>query len=165
MAEHGSCESYDLSEILARYQGKESEVIPILQEVQEKFGYLPEETMAQVAEFCRVPESAVFGVASFYAQFRFVPIGKKRVMVCRGTACHVRGARKILDEVEKRLGIEEGETTPDLEYTLETVACIGCCARAPSVMIEEKGETVVQTNLSPRKIAELFAKGDAEGDI
>ena len=145
-----------LTEILSSYdRGKRGELIPILQKIQARFGYLPEEAMVKVAELARVAESNVFGVASFYAQFRFIPIGKKRVMVCRGTACHVRGAPQILDEVKRQLGIEEGETTPDLEYTLETVACIGCCALAPCLVVG--GE--VKAKMSPKKVKGLFTKG------
>jgi len=146
-------ESY-LSEILSSYKGIKSELIPILQKVQAEFGYLPEEAMNKVAEFCRVAESKVFGIASFYAQFRFVPLGRTQVTACRGTACHVRGAPQILAEVERQLGIEEGETTPDLEYSLETVACIGCCALAPCLVINEK----VESKMTPKKVKELFTK-------
>ena len=103
-----------LSEILSSYKGDQSELIPILQRIQAKFGYLSDEAMTEVAEFCRVVESKVFGIASFYAQFRFVPLGRKHVTACRGTACHVRGAPQILNEVKRQLEIEEGETTPDL---------------------------------------------------
>ena len=111
-----------------------------------------------MARFAGVPESRVYAVATFYAQFRFTPIGKNHVMVCRGTACHVRGAPRILEEVEKHLGIKEGETTPDLEYSLETVACIGACGLSPCMMTNKK----VEANLTPKKVAKLFAKGRFE---
>ncbi len=145
---------YSLSKILSSYQGTQDELIPILQRVQAEFGYLPEEAMSKVAEFCRVAESKVFGISSFYAQFRFVPLGKMQITTCRGTACHVRGAPQILDEVKRQLGIEEGETTPDLEYSLETVACIGCCALAPCLVINGK----VESKMTAKKVKELFAK-------
>jgi NADH-quinone oxidoreductase subunit E len=144
-----------LKGILSSYEGKRHELIPILQQVQAEFGYLPEEVMLEIAEYVGVPESRVYAVASFYAQFRFSPMGRNRVMVCRGTACHVRGAPRILEEVKRELGVQEGETTPDLEYTLETVACIGCCALAPCVMINRK----VEAKMTSKKVAELFAKG------
>jgi len=144
-----------LKAILSSYEGKRHELIPILQQVQAEFGYLPEEVMLEIAEYVGVPESRVYAVASFYAQFRFSPMGRNRVMVCRGTACHVRGAPRILEEVKRELGVQEGETTPDLEYTLETVACIGCCALAPCVMINKK----VEAKMTSKKVAELFAKG------
>ena len=144
-----------LKAILSSYEGKRHELIPILQQVQAEFGYLPEKVMLEIAEYVGVPESRVYAVASFYAQFRFSPMGRNRVMVCRGTACHVRGAPRILEEVKRELGVQEGETTPDLEYTLETVACIGCCALAPCVMINKK----VEAKMTSKKVAELFAKG------
>ncbi len=144
-----------LKAILSSYEGKRHELIPILQQVQAEFGYLPEEVMLEIAEYVGVPESRVYAVASFYAQFRFSPMGRNRVMVCRGTACHVSGAPRILEEVKRELGVQEGETTPDLEYTLETVACIGCCALAPCVMINKK----VEAKMTSKKVAELFAKG------
>lgn len=142
-----------LSEILSAYEGTPGELIPILQKVQAELGYLSEEAMNKIAEFCRVAESKVFGIASFYAQFRFVPLGRTQIVACRGTACHVRGAPQILDEAKRQLGIEEGETTPDLEYSLETVACIGCCALAPCLVINGK----VESKMTPKKVKELFA--------
>ena len=145
---------YSLSKILSSYKGAQGELIPILQKVQTEFGYLPEEAMNKVAEFCRVAESKVFGIASFYAQFRFVPLGRTQVTACRGTTCHVRGAPQILAEVKRQLGIEEGETTSDLEYSLETVACIGCCALAPCLVINGK----VESKMTPKKVKELFTK-------
>ncbi|MCP4666693.1 MAG: NADH-quinone oxidoreductase subunit NuoE [Deltaproteobacteria bacterium] len=137
---------------LAPYEGRKDKLIPILQQVQGEYGYLPEEAMAAIAKVTGLPESRVYAVASFYAQFRFTPMGKHTVMVCRGTACHVQGAKRILEETERQLGIQEGETTEDLEYTLETVACIGCCALAPCVMIDEE----VEAKLTPKKVTELF---------
>jgi NADH:ubiquinone oxidoreductase subunit E len=145
-----------LVEIFNDFKGNKEELIPILQIVQERFGYIPEDVMLDVARFTKVPESNVFGVATFYAQFRFTPIGKNRVMVCRGTACHVKGATQILEEIERVLGIKEGETTPDGKYSLETVACIGCCSLAPCVMINKK----VESHLTPKKVAKLFKKED-----
>ena len=124
-----------LKAILSSHEASKGELIPILQEVQAEYGYLPQETMLEVARFTRVPEGRVYGVASFYAQFRFTPVGRNMVTVCRGTACHVRGAPRILQEMENWLGIKVDETTPDLEYTLETVACIGACCLAPVVKV------------------------------
>jgi len=127
-----------VDEILESFKGEKSELIPILQGIQREFGYLPEEAMSHVAEFIGEEESRVFGVATFYAQFKLVPTGRNVIKVCRGTGCHVRGAPQILSELEKRLGIKAGETTPDLEYTLETVACFGSCALAPVVVVNDK---------------------------
>ena len=143
-----------LKAILSSYKGKRDELIPILQQVQTEFGYLPEQAMLEIAQFVGVPESQVYAVASFYAQFRFTPVGRNMVMVCRGTACHVRGARRILEEVERILGIKEGETTPDLKYTLETVACIGCCALSPCMMINKK----VYARLTQARIRKIFSE-------
>ncbi|MCK4869503.1 MAG: NADH-quinone oxidoreductase subunit NuoE [Gammaproteobacteria bacterium] len=143
-----------LDEVFSSFQGRAQELIPVLQAVQREFGYLSGETMLAIANFLRIPASRVFGVATFYAQFRFSAIGRKHIMACRGTACHVRGAPRIVDEIKNILKIEEGETTADGEYSLETVACIGCCGLAPCIMIN--GE--VKAKLTPKKIAELFAK-------
>jgi len=141
-----------LDEILASYRGNRGELVPILQEVQENLGYLPEKTMIDIARFIGVPESHVYSVASFYAQFRLLPLGRKRVSVCRGTACHIRGAPQILGTVEQAIGLKEGETSGDLEYTLETVACIGCCALAPCVRINKD----VSGEMTPEKVKEIL---------
>jgi len=141
-----------LNEILAHYSGKRDELIPILQEAQEQFRYLPLEVMLEIARFLRIAESAVFGVSTFYAQFKFVPTGRQTVKICRGTACHVRGAPRILDEVEKQLGIKPGETTDDLEYSLETIACFGSCALAPVMVVDNN----VHGRMTPRKVAEIL---------
>ncbi|MBT4482655.1 MAG: NADH-quinone oxidoreductase subunit NuoE [Candidatus Latescibacteria bacterium] len=145
-----------LNEIFSSFDGKKEELIPILQRVQTVLGYLPEEAMFKIAGFTGVPESGVYAVATFYAQFRFTPIGRNHIMVCRGTACYVRGASRILEEIEKQLGIHEGETSSDMEYSLETVACIGACGLSPCIMINKK----VEAKLNPKKVAKLFVKGD-----
>ncbi|HEY55335.1 MAG TPA: NADH-quinone oxidoreductase subunit NuoE [Dehalococcoidia bacterium] len=124
-------------EIIARYSQESGNLIPILQEAQERFGYLPEEVMRKFARYLKLPESTVYGVSTFYAQFKLTPTGRRLVKVCRGTACHVRGGARILREVEKRLGIKPGETTSDLEYSLETIACFGSCALAPVMVVDK----------------------------
>ena len=144
----------ELSRVLDTFRGDHEELIPILQDIQERFGYLPKEAMFDVSKFLGIPESRVYAVASFYTQFRFKPMGKNTVMVCRGTACHVKGAPRILDEFKRELGIDENETTEDQEYTLETVACLGCCALAPCAMINDE----VAANLTPQKVKSLFQK-------
>ncbi len=144
--------------VLSQHQARREELIPILQDVQESLGYLPKEAMRRIARFVHVPESAVYGVATFYAQFRFTPIGRNHIMVCRGTSCYVRGAPRILEALEKQLGIKEGQTTPDMEYSLETVACIGACGLAPCVMVNRR----VEAAMSPRKIAEKFGKASRQ---
>lgn len=128
----------EVDQILASFEGEKGELIPILQQVQQRFGYLPEQSMRRIAKFLGVKESTVFGVATFYAQFKLVPTGRNVIKVCRGTGCHVRGAPQILSELEKQLGVKAGETTSDLEYTLETVACFGSCALAPVVVVNDK---------------------------
>ena len=143
-----------LEEILSRYGGDKGDLIPILQEAQESFGYLPTEVMQKIARFLRLPESVVYGVSTFYAQFTFIPTGKRRVKVCRGTACHVRGGVRILREVEKRLGIKPGETSSDMEYSLETIACFGSCALAP-VMVVNKN---VYGRMTTTKVGQILAK-------
>jgi len=143
-----------LNSILSSCEGKKEELIPILQQVQNEFGYLPKQAMLEIAQFIGVPESYVYGVATFYTQFRFTPIGKKHVMVCRGTACYVRGAPRIQEAIENHLGIKENQTTEDMEYSLETVACIGACGLSPCIMINKK----VEANITPRKIKKLLPK-------
>jgi NADH:ubiquinone oxidoreductase subunit E len=113
-------------------------LIAVLQRVQEKLGYLPEEAMTMIAEKMSLSLSHVYGVASFYKHFHFKPRGKNIVKVCMGTACHVRGGKAVLTEMEHQLGIKEGETAKDLSVTLETVGCVGCCALAPVVTINDK---------------------------
>ena len=142
-----------LDDTLSRYTGDKSELIPILQEAQERFGYLPEEIMAGIAKFLQLSPATVYGVATFYAQFKFVPTGKRMVKVCRGTACHVRGAARILSEVEKRLGIKPGESTGDLEYALETIACFGSCALAPVIVVDNS----VYGRMTTKKVEETLS--------
>jgi NADH-quinone oxidoreductase subunit E len=139
----------DLKEIFSSYNGNESDLIPILQEIQTKFGYLSEDSM-----FTKVPESEIYGVATFYTQFRFSPIGKKHIMVCKGTACHVLGAPQIIEGIERHLGIKEGEVTFDMEYSLESVGCLGCCALAPCAMINND----VESKITLKDVKKIFRK-------
>ncbi len=141
-----------LNDIFSRYNGDRQELIPILQETQERFRYLPAAAMREISRFLRMPESTIYGVSTFYAQFKLTPLGKKIIRVCRGTACHVRGASKVLSEIEKRLGIKAGETTDDLECTLETVACIGACALAPTITIDNE----TYGKMTTKKVAEVL---------
>jgi len=142
-----------LDEILSRHTGDSSGLITVLQEAQEGFGYLPEEVMVRIAKFLRLPASTVYGVVTFYAQFKFTPIGKRVVKVCRGTACHVRGGADILRELEKRLGIKSGETTDDLEYSLEAIACFGSCALAPVVVVDK----TVYGRVTKKKVGQILS--------
>ena len=150
----------DLQVILSQFDGKQEEIIPILQKVQDAYTYLPEDSMSQIARFIQVPESRVYGVATFYAQFRFTPTGKNIVSICRGTACHVRGAPAILEETTAVLGLDGEGTTEDMEYTVETVACIGCCALAPCLTVNEE----VHGNLSKKKVRTILTKGSKSND-
>ena len=143
-----------LDSIFTQYQGERGDLIPVLQRAQEKFGYLPRDVMEGIARFLRLPASTVFGVSTFYAQFKFTPIGRKVIKVCRGTACHVRGADRILEEFQRDLGIKAGETTEDLEYSLETIACFGSCALAPVVVM---GKTVYG-RMTTTKARQLLAE-------
>jgi NADH-quinone oxidoreductase subunit E len=125
--------------------------------VQEEYGYLPEEALFEVAEFLKIPPSQVFSVATFYAHFYLTRRGDRLVRVCQGTACHVRGARDILETAQHRLGIKTGETTKDYRYSLERVACVGSCANAPIVLIDDD----VHAKTTPKKVNRLLTdKGD-----
>ena len=129
-------------------------MIPLLQNIQDTCGYIPPEAIRPVADAMGLFPAQVEGVISFYSQLHTKPRGRNVVTVCRGTACHVRGGKTILKLVKQHLGIEEGETTPDLEYTLETVACIGVCALAPNMTV---GATTYGS-LNPKKVARILGK-------
>ena len=144
-------------EIFSSFKGTNDDLIPLLQHIQEEFGYLSEESMKEVGDYLRVPLSKVWATATFYTQFRFKPIGDKHVMVCRGTACHVKGAPRIMEELETQLKIGEGETSSDGEYSLESVACIGACGLAPCITINEE----VKGRLTPKMVEKIFV--DKEG--
>ncbi len=127
-----------LAPILAKYEGQNGAVISLLQDVQGEFGFLEPSAMQSVADALSVPVSHLYGVASFYAQFYFEPRGKNVVRVCTGTACHIRGAPAIQARLEEELGVLAGGTTDDLLFTLETVNCVGCCALAPVVTVNDR---------------------------
>lgn len=141
-----------MDEIIARHRSQRWPLIPVLQEIQEEFGYIPPEAVQPLASSLSLFPSQIQGVITFYAQLYTTPRGKNIVRVCRGTACHVRGGKTILKLVKQHLGIEEGETTADLEYTLETVACIGVCALAPNMVISGK----TYGHLNPKKVDQIF---------
>ena len=128
----------ETGELVSPFQRQRDNLIPILQVIQQHFGYLPAVAMEEAAAYLNISASIVYGVATFYSHFRFEPSGKNTVRLCCGTACHVRGGAHILRDVEKQLGIKPGETTEDFEYTLETVACIGACALAPVMIINDE---------------------------
>ena len=128
----------NLDEILAGSGRERDNLIPLLQEVQDRFQYLATEAVQRVAEHLELSENDVYGVATFYAQFRFVPPGLHHVKVCQGTACHVRGSGMIVDAISRTIGIEPGQTSADGKFSLERVACFGSCALAPVVVLDDK---------------------------
>jgi len=125
----------DYVDIFSEFNGKQGDLIPLLQEIQERFGYISEESIKNISRFLKISENQIFGVASFYSQFRFVAPGRNTIKVCLGTACHVRGGQILSEEVERELGISPGQTTEDKRFDLQRVACLGCCALAPVVQI------------------------------
>lgn len=127
----------DLKTAIDESKGKKGALIPVLQKAQRIFGYLPKDAMEIIAWEMNKTLSDVYGVATFYAQFYYEPHGRNTIQVCRGTACHVKESRHILEEIENHLGIKDGETTKDMEFTIETVACLGTCFLAPVIMINE----------------------------
>jgi len=141
-----------IDNIIANYQEQRWGLIPLLHDVQQTIGYIPPEAIPRIARALGLFPSQVQGVISFYTQLYTQPQGRKVVRVCRGTACHVRGGKTILKLVKQHLDIEEGETTPDFEYTLETVACIGVCALAPNIVVADR----VHGHMNPKKVEQLF---------
>lgn len=139
--------------ILERHEAEQDRLLPILIDVQEEIGYLPEDGVTMIAEYLGSDSGHIYSVASFYSQFRLTPVGRNHIKLCRGTACHVRGAPRILDALETATGLAEGETSVDLDYTLETVACIGCCALAPALKINED----VHGEVTPTRAKEIVA--------
>jgi len=150
----------DVRELLKRYEGKRGVLVHALQDVQREFGFLPEEALEVIADEFDLSLAHVYGVASFYAHFYFTPRGKNIIKVCTGTACHVRGSKIILEGLEEELGIKAGETTDDFEFTLETVSCVGCCALAPVVVVNEE----VSREKNPKKIIATLKNKKEEND-
>ena len=148
----------DMPSRLEGFAKKRSSLIPILQMIQEVLGYLPSEVIAIVAVYLDLPETEVYGVATFYNQFRFIPPGKNPIKVCLGTACHVKGGDIILENFERKLEIKEGETTPDREFSIERVACVGCCAIAPVALVRE----IVHGDMAPSKVEGLILRIQVE---
>ena len=139
--------------ILGRYpNAKRENLIPILQEIQEREGYLSEGAIVKVGQRLKLPASKIFGVATFYNQFRFEPLGKYHIQVCRGTACHVLGSASVLEEIEKQLNVKAGKTTKDGLFSIEVVACIGACGLAPVISVN--GE--FHAKVTPDSIKEIL---------
>ena len=134
-----------LSSLVTEFKGEPSDLIPLLQRVQASEGYITRDSVRHISRWLRITENEIFGVATFFAQFRFTRPGDHSIKVCLGTACHVRGGEQILDVLTRRLEVQPGEATADGKYQLERVACLGCCALAPVVALDEKiyGQTSV----------------------
>ncbi|MBR0534898.1 MAG: NADH-quinone oxidoreductase subunit NuoE [Clostridia bacterium] len=145
--------SQQVSSIIAKYENPEESLIAVLQDVQSVQGYISEFAVKIITELTGIPSSRIMGVASFYAGFRLKPVGKYRIMVCMGTACHVNGAERIGDVVKRVLGIEEGDITEDGLFSWEEVACLGCCSIAPAMMINE----TAYGKLTPDKVQSIIA--------
>ena len=152
------CECLDLGKlesVFERYKNiVDGALIPVLQAAQDVYGYLPGQVLETIAERLKVPISQVYGVVTFYAQFHLEPRGKHIVRTCQGTACHVRGAGKILDALKENLGVPPGKATDDLQFTLETVACIGACGLAPVIMVDQD----THGRLTPDAVADVLDK-------
>ncbi len=151
----------ELPAYLQQFDRQRGQLIPILQRVQQELAYLPPEALQAVADYLAIPVTEVYGVATFYNQFRFNPPGKHQFKVCLGTACHVKGGDIILENFERKLEIKEGQTTADREFSIERVACVGCCALAPVVLVGED----VQGHMAPSKVEGLFVRIQVEKEM
>ncbi|GMW00500.1 MAG: NADH dehydrogenase [Candidatus Hydrogenedentota bacterium] len=150
----------ELTEILHDYPaGDRSSLIPILQDVQEHLGYLSRDSIAAISEYLHLPASKIYGVATFYNQFRFQPLGKCHYQVCRGTACHVKGSLGVLDALKQEIGVEPGQTRRDGQYSLEVVACVGACGLAPVVV--QNGE--FHAGVTTKSVRDLVADWQEAG--
>ena len=141
-----------LTEILSTHKWEKGTLILILQKIQRELGYVSEEAISEIANRARISKNEVFGVASFYSQFYFTPRGKHTVKICLGTACHVQGGPHILEAVERELGIKTGETTEDYKFNLEWVACFGCCALSPVMVVDR----TVYSRMTTKKVKEIL---------
>lgn len=152
----------DLEKILEDLKREKNGLIPILLEIQKRFGYLPKEGLKKVATFLGLKPIEIWEVATFFNQFRLTPLGKNHIKVCMGTACHLAGGRLVLEAIERELNIKVGETSSDGNFSLERVACIGCCMLAPVMVIKEK----IYPKMSPFKVEESLIpyRQDAEKD-
>ena len=152
-----------IKEIKKNYSGADRDMlIPMLQDIQEIEGYLSKEALQEVGDMLNLPLSKIYGVASFYNQFRFTPIGTYYIQICRGTACHVKGSLKVLDAFKQELGISEGETTKDGLFTLEIVACIGACGLAPVITVNGEFYAKMTPEKASDLINDLRSKNDAK---
>lgn len=143
----------EVENIIAKHQGEETPLLCILEDIQEKWGYLPQDVLGYVARRLGVPSSTVYGVATFYAFLKTKPTGKYVIRVCKSTPCHVRGAVNVLETLKRELGTREGETTKDGKFTLEVTSCLGVCGVAPAMMVDG----VTYGNLTEGRIREILA--------
>ncbi len=150
-----------IDEVIARYPAQREHLISILQEIQGEYGYLSRESIDTISGYLGLPSSKIFGVATFYNQFRLNKPGRIQVAVCRGTACHVKGSLSLLDSVRTLLGIDPGQTSKDGLFSLETVACLGCCSIAPVIM----ANGTFFGRLDKRKLEALVEKFRAAGRV
>ena len=158
MTEEEATAKQKTKRILNRFSSKRGNLIPILQKVQGRLGYLPREAMLEIARFLDIPEIDVYSVVTFYNQFRLNPPGKHSIKVCLGTACHMKGGYITLDAWKRRLGIDIRQTTADWEFDLDTVACVGCCVMAPVTVVDDKPQGKVE----PTKVDGLLLAFERE---
>ncbi len=142
-------------DIFKKFRGCQQDLIPILQKVQEKFGYIHTNSIHEISKYTGVSENEIYGVASFYSMFRFHQPGRNLIRICLGTACHVQGAPLLVDEITNILGIQPGQTTPDGKFELEQVACLGCCALSPVLQVNQEIYSKVNT-ARIKEILELY---------
>jgi NADH-quinone oxidoreductase subunit E len=144
----------DYTDIFSGLKGEEGDLIPLLQRIQEKLGYISEEAIKHISRFLKISENQIFGVASFYSQFRFNPPGRNSIKVCLGTACHVRGGQILCEAVQRELDVVPGQTTKDQKFDLQRVACLGCCALAPVIQVN----TDIHSRMTVIRLKEILNK-------
>lgn len=155
VAEQEAVDTSVLEPLIEKYKGKKGNVIPLLQGTQDALGYIPREAFEKLSTETGLELSHLYGVATFYAQFRLNPVGKHIIKVCHGTACHVQGAEDITEAIEDSLKVKDGETTKDGIFTLESVACLGCCSLAPVMMIGEETYGKLTRNKAVKVIKDI----------
>ena len=146
----------ELKPILDEYANVPGSIITILQKTQDIYGYLPEEALKYISEVTGIKPAKIYGIATFYKQFRMTPVGENLIMLCKGTACHVNGADMIEEAITAHLGIKDGETTEDEVFTLNTVSCLGCCSSAPVMMIKNKDGAQTYGKLTKDSVIEIL---------
>ncbi|MFW9948111.1 MAG: NADH-quinone oxidoreductase subunit NuoE [Promethearchaeota archaeon] len=150
-----------LEKIVEVYENEKGNIISLLQQVQEQYGYLPEKILYYLSEELKIPIAEIYGIATFYSQFCFAKKGKYNIICCNGTGCHVKGAPLLLEFLENQLNIKSGQTTKDKQFSLEVVRCLGCCAISPVCIINDK----IYGNLSIRKLGKIIKKLEKEEKI